>query len=266
MKKSVLQKIRKYFTISFLFFHPTIWGQNPTSEVRAYSLGNLHAVSSEISNPAMLSFSEQKQIGISVLNQFQMKELNTGTIFLKYPNRRLDLSTQFSTFGYEDYRLTQIQSGFSKKLFPNFSAGINLMYQNETSILEENSQHDLFSDMGIYFHLSDVIDLAFIGKNLLTTQKQMTASGHVGLSYSVSKNAIFFAETSYGSEKIFSFSVGLEYEILEQFLLRSGFQSYSKTPSFGIAYLWKPCTIEAGFTLHPVLGVCSQIGVNLNFR
>ncbi|GHT77916.1 hypothetical protein AGMMS50262_20000 [Bacteroidia bacterium] len=264
MKKSVLKKIKKYLLISLLNVTLIAWGENPASSLRAFSLGDLRALSDELANPALLPFSEQKQIGVSVYNRFQMKELNTGTLFLKYPNPRLDLGAQVCVFGFDDFRRTQIQLGFSKKVFSDFSVGINLRYQNVFSILEEKTQHDLFSDIGLYYRLNEAICLAFNGQNLLKTQKEQPAGTCFGLSCLVSKQAIFFSEAGY--ENGFSFAVGLEYEILEQFLLRCGYQSRSKTPAFGIAYLWKDWTIETGFALHSVLGVSSQIGVSFNLH
>jgi hypothetical protein len=72
-------------------------------------------------------------------------------------------------------------------------------------------------------------------------------------------------ETSYDEENRLSFSVGLEYEILDRFIVRSGFQSNLKTPSFGIAYKWNNWTVETGFSLHSVLGINSMAGVSLEF-
>jgi long-subunit fatty acid transport protein len=267
MRKNFYFFFKNFFFFSLLFYSQASGaaGELFLMDVRSFSLGNVHALSDELLNPAGISFSEQKQAGISISNRFQMKELNTANLYLKYPNKRLDAGIQFSTFGYEDYRIIQSQVCFAKKLTSNLSLGVQLAYLNESSILEDNSQHYLTSGLGFYFLLNEQISLALLGENLLHTFDENRTKLYAGLKYKPSGNTVILLETSYDEENRFRFSVGLEYEILDRFIVRSGFQSNLKTPSFGIAYKWNKWTVETGFSLHSVLGINSMAGVSLEF-
>jgi hypothetical protein len=265
MKKIIPQVFKNLLILFFVFFSQTSLAVSELffMDARSFALGNVHALSDELLNPASISFSEQRQTGISVLNRFQMKELNTANLYLKYPNKWLDAGIKFSTFGYEEYRFSQMQVSFAKKIVPNLSLGIQLAYLNESSILEENAPHSFTSGLAVYYRLNEGIDLTLLGENLLHTSDNNPVGGYAGMKYQPFENSVLLLEIVYGKEIPFNFSVGFEYEILNQFTLRAGFRSNPKTPSFGIAYQWNKWTVEAGFSFHSVLGVSSLIGVNV---
>jgi hypothetical protein len=232
-----------------------------TNDVRSFSLGKIRALSEELLNPANIPFSNRKECGISVFNQFQMKELNTVALYLKYPNKWLDTGVKISTFGYTDYRIIQTQFGFAKKILPDLSVGVHLSYLNESSILETHSRHYLTSGLGFYFNMNEQIDLALLGENLLHSLDENQFNVSAGLKYKVAEHSFFLLEASSGKEIHFSFSAGLEYEIFNQFIIRSGFKSNPGTPFFGIAYQWNKCIIDTGFSFHSTLGTSSMIGI-----
>jgi hypothetical protein len=237
-----------------------------TTDVRSFSLGKVRALSDELLNPANISFSSRKEGGISIFNRFRMKELNTATLYLKYPNQWLDAGVKLATFGYADYRIIQSQFGFAKKIFPDFAMGAYLCYFNESSILEPHPGHSLTSGLGFYFKLNEQIDLALLGENLLATSSENRLNVSAGLKYRATEHSLFLLEASSGKERPFGFSAGLEYEIFNQFIIRSGFCSNPGTPSFGIAYQWNQWIIDAGFSFHSALGTSSMIGIKFLIR
>jgi hypothetical protein len=232
-----------------------------TTEARSFSLGNIRAVGDEGLNPATLSFHDRKQLVLSVFNRFQMSELNTANLSYVHPNKYLDAGFRLSAFGYEDYRILQLQSGFSKKIFPNLSVGIQLHYRNIRTRWEEDSQAGFSSGLGIYYRLGKQVDLALLGENLLRTAGEETWRWQAGLQYRASESVVLFLETGYNKEKLFRFSVGADYSILEQFHIRSGYDSTHGMPSFGVGYRWNRWRVDVGFSFHSVLGMSSMIGV-----
>ncbi|MDR2806486.1 MAG: hypothetical protein LBB85_12810 [Dysgonamonadaceae bacterium] len=232
---------------------------------RSFSLGNIHSVGDEWLNPAAVSFTEGKQIGLSVFNRFQMNELNTGGCYFAFPNKYLDAGVRFSTFGYEEYRLTQLQGSFAKKIRTNLAIGIQLNYRHTRSHWEEDSQGGFSSGLGIYYRLNEQVDLALLGENLLCFSDEDVWRWLAGLQYRVSESVAFFLETGYDREKTFRFSAGVDYAIFEQFHIRSGYDSDSGMPAFGVGYNWNRWQVDVGFSFHSVLGMSSIIGVMYKF-
>ncbi|GHS99182.1 hypothetical protein FACS189421_09150 [Bacteroidia bacterium] len=263
MKGFIVLKIVLFFLFC-LFSFQDLFATDPliSTDVRSFSLGNIRALSDELLNPATVSFSEKKQLGISVFNRFEMSELNTASLYLKYPHKLLDMGIKLATFGYEDYRLTQLQGSFSKKIVEDLAIGIQLTYLNESSRWEEASRSHFSSGLGIYYLLNEQVDLALLGENLLHTSENASPNGYAGMKYKASGNMAFLLEAGGGKEIPFRFSAGLEYTVFERFTIRSGYDSGSQTPSFGAAYRWNRWTMDVGFSLHSVLGISSMIGVN----
>ncbi|MDR0506779.1 MAG: hypothetical protein LBH32_08210 [Dysgonamonadaceae bacterium] len=230
------------------------------TDARSFALGNLHALSHESVNPAALSFSDQL-LGASVLNQFEMKELNTSNLWLKYPNRYLDAGITFSHFGYEDYRIVQMQAGFAKKIIPELSLGINLLYFRKSSFWEENAANRLSSCIGIVYQSSKTVEFSFLAENILHNFPYRLWKLYGGMDYRVLENCSLLLESGYNANKQFDFSLGIEYELLDKIWIRAGTQIILKMPSFGVGYKWKNWTVDAGFSLHPVLGTSSMIAV-----
>ncbi|MDR2087384.1 MAG: hypothetical protein LBP72_09460 [Dysgonamonadaceae bacterium] len=257
------------FTIMILTglfsFQAQAIGELISTDARSFALGNLHALSREFLNPASLSFHTNPQASVSVLNQFEMKELNTFYLGGKYPNPYVDAGLTVSHYGYTDYRIVQVQSGFAKKILPNLAVGLNLIYFSESSFLEERDRNCLSSDIGLYYQFNPKLAFAFLAANLLHTFPDRIENFYGGLSYEVVENCSFLLETHYGVNRYFNLSLGIEYELVEKFKIRTGIQTGIKAPSFGVAFQQNLWTMDAGFSLHPVLGVSSIIGVNYHF-
>ncbi|GHT40524.1 hypothetical protein FACS189437_06240 [Bacteroidia bacterium] len=264
MKGFIVQKLKVLFFFLFLIRFQVIFAIDPlvSTDARSFSLGNIRALSDELHNPATVSFAEKKQLGVSVFNRFEMSELNTAALYLKYPDKYLDMGAKLATFGYEDYRLTQLQGSFSKKIFPDLAIGIQLTYRNESSRWEEVSHSYFSSGLGIYYRLNEQIDLALSGENLLHTSEDASWNGYAGMKYKASGNVVLFLEAGGGKETSFRFAAGLEYTIFDQFTIRSGYDSGPHSPSFGVAYRLNRWTTDVGFSLHSVLGISSMIGVS----
>ena len=233
--------------------------------VRSFALGNIRAVGDDWLNPATISFTAGKQLGLSVFNRFQMSELNTANLYYIHPNKYLDAGFRLTTFGYEDYRILQLQGSFSKKIIPNLAIGILLNYRNTLSRWEDDSQSSFSSGLGVYYRLNEQVDLALLGENLLCTSKQETWRWLAGVQYHASGSVVLCLEAGYDQTKLFRFSAGADYTVLEQFHIRSGYDSVHGMPSFGVGYAWNHWRVDVGFLFHSVLGMSSVIGVEYGF-
>jgi hypothetical protein len=253
------------FIIGLFPFPVQAIGELISTDARSFALGNMHALSRAFLNPAYLSVQTVPQVSISVLNQFEMKELNTFYICGKYPNPYIDAGLTIAHYGYADYRIVQVQSGFAKKILPELAFGLNLIYFRESSFLEEQARNGLSSDIGLYYQLNSSLALAFLAANVLHTFPDRIENFYAGLTYEALKNCFFLVEAHYDVNQYFNLSFGLEYELMEKFSIRTGIQTGVKTPSFGVGFQQDRWTLDAGFSLHPVLGVSSIIGINYQF-
>lgn len=231
-------------------------------DARSFALGSVQSLSNELINPSELSFQEKTQFGISVLNRFEISELNTVQAYAKLPNSIVDAGIKLSYFGYEDYYLIRGQTSFSKKINPNFSVGINLNYWNESSLLQEKDKHHISSDLGVYYQLSNALGLTLLTQNILSSSDFNSLYAYLGIHYRAFSNFSVLIETSYNKANDFDFSCGVEYTILEQLFIRGGLNKRDQSPRLGVGYQWRDWQLDAGFSIHSTLGISSIIGIN----
>ncbi|MDR1737739.1 MAG: hypothetical protein LBR66_02840 [Candidatus Symbiothrix sp.] len=236
-------------------------GELETTDTRSVSLGGVRALSADLLNPAQVSFTERPFIGLSVLNRFQMKELNTANLSVAFPNVWVDAGVQLATFGFSDYRLSRLQGSFSKKLSGSVAVGIQLAAVVESSILEPTDRYGISSGLGVIYRINEKVDCAVLGENLLTTLPEINRNICAGVNYHAVENVNLLTEVAYGNRTDLYFVAGMEYIVSELFALRAGYNSYTHSPSLGVGFLMHKWRIDAGFSFHSVLGLNSAIGV-----
>jgi len=233
-------------------------------DIRALSLGQMKALS-QLTNPAFLPFSEQKQIGASVFNRFEMKELSTQSIFGLIPNRLLDMNLHLSVFGYSDYQLIEGQAGFAKKLSSKFSIGTSVSYLVENSILEESLRTYLQADISFLWQINQTFEWALTTENLIHTRNSQPVACFSGIKCRLIPETYVLLEAGYDSQKRFSACAGVDYEIVKNLMVRGGFRNNPQTPSLGFAYKIEHWNIETAFLFHQALGLSSGIAITYIF-
>ena len=236
-----------------------------SADVRALSLGQIKALSQGLVNPAYLPFSEQKQIGISVFNRFEMKELSTRSLFALLPNRWLDMNLRLSVFGYNEYQLIEGQAGFAKKLSSGFAIGTSVGYITKNSILEERIQSYLLADLSFLWRINDVFEWALTTENLIHTRNSQPTFCFTGVKYQLAPTASVLLESGVDFQNSFGISAGIEYEIVKELTVRGGFRNSLQTPSLGFAVRIEHWNVDTAFLFHPTLGVSGGIAVEYLF-
>jgi len=267
MKMYFFRGIKIFFLFLFIskFQCAYPFDETRSIDIRALSLGQMQSLSQGVLNPAYLPFLESKQIGVSVFDRFEMKELSTQSIFGLIPNRLLDMSFHLSMFGYSDYQLIEGQAGFAEKLSQRFSIGTSISYLIENSILEDSPQTYLQADVSFFWRISDAFDWALTTENLLHTRNSQPIACFSGVNYHLAPATCVIVESGYDSQNRFNLSAGLEYEIIKQLTVRGGFRNNLQTPSLGFAYKMEHWNIETVFLFHQALGLSSGISVEYYF-
>jgi len=235
-----------------------------SADIRALSLGQLKALS-QLENPAYLPFSKKLQIGASVFNRFEMKELSTQSVFGSIPNFLLDMNFRLSSFGYSDYQLIEGQAGFAKKLFRKFSIGTSIGYFIENSVLEESNRTYLRADLSFFWRISDTFGWALTTDNLIHTLNSQPISCFSGFQWQLNPLTRVLSEAGYDSQKRYYLCAGVEFEIVKNLTVRGGFRNNPQTPSLGFAYKIDHWNIETAFLFHQALGLSSGIAITYSF-
>ena len=234
----------------------------PQTDIRSLSVGGINSLSRELLNPAAISFLENGEVGLSTVNRFGMKELSTYGVYGVFLNKWLDGGIQFSTYGYEEYRLTQGEINLAKRITSGLSIGVQFGCLHENSFLKEANEMYFVADPGLYWKINSQFDLAFVSKNLLSTSNFLKPAFYAGLGYRPIRDFHILAEGGFVSEKQSYLSLGIEYEILSVLTFRCGVRTDTPNPAIGAAWRWGKWRVDIVFLLHNQLDLSSGIGLS----
>lgn len=266
MKKNLSYGLGIGLLFLFITCIQTSYAEDETSEtdIRSMASGNHRSLSQELLNPATIAFREKGEMGLIVLNRFDMKELNTYGAYAIFPNKCLDAGFKFSTYGYEEYRLIRGEISLAKKVTPEIAIGVQFGCLYEDSFLKEKSETGLIADPGIYWKINHKFEFAFITENLINTSNFLKPTFYSGIVYKPITYFQIYLESGY-SRKQLHLSLGILYEILSQLTIRCGFRSDSFNPAIGASWKWKRWRLDVAFLLHNSLDLSSGIGLSYSF-
>lgn len=246
---------------SFLF----AFDETNQTDIRSLALGQVRSLSHELMNPAHLSFSEKKGVGVFALNRFGIKELTTSGLYGLFPSKIIDSGFKLSYYGFNDYQLIEGNICLSKRISHNLSLGLNVGYLSENSFLEEKTKSFIRSDPGVFWKINTKFELALTTHNLLQTFPNAKTFCFFGMNYHLDKACGLLFEINTDFQKKFHLGLGVEYIILEKLTVRCGYQSKTENPAIGAGWKIDNFQIDAAFLLHDRLGVSGGIGVHFTF-
>lgn len=234
-------------------------------DAKSLSMGRVRALSETALNPSSLSFLEKGAAGFTVMNHYQIAELNTFSAFGMFPNKYLDAAVRLSQFGFEDYREWAAQAGVSKRLLPMLSVGASIHYQCVTGVYDEDVPSVTGVDLGVTLRLMPDLRCALLYESLATNADKIRGLFSSGLDYRVAPSCHLLAEYATDFGDITRLSFGIDYELMDSFYIRTGCYTQDFTPTFGLSFTWNRFTADVACDRHAHLGYSTSLGLSCQF-
>jgi len=218
-------------------------------------------------NPAGMANHNQYSIGIGLKNNFGMNELSSRTFVSAIPTSSGVFGVSVQQYGFELYNENKFGISFSKKLSKNFNSAIKIDYYNTHIENLENTGFFTF-ELGVQKKLNNKLTLgSFIHDPIgLSTNTGIPSIIAVGLVYNVNNKVKMFTETESTNFNQMELKLGLEYQIIENMYLRSGYSSLSNKNTFGFSYnIYNKYLVDLATYHHQTLGFSSQISFSTSF-
>lgn len=266
---------RILLTCIFLFvFIPIIsaWDIATPIGSRTNSIGNCSVALSEFwschNNPAGFANYNNIAVGLSYENRFLLKELAYKNIGVIIPFKIGVIGITASQFGYNHYNENLLGLGLSRSFGPNLKIGLKLDYIFFKYSTDYDKIQAATFELGLQYNINKSLCLgAYIFNPINVKLKTLNNEKipiimRIGLSYFIKEDFLITAEVEENFENDFSYRFGLEYEIYENFFVRSGFQLNPEIFTFGFGYDYNWFTIDISAQMNQVLGAslsCSFI-------
>lgn len=222
-------------------------------------------------NQAGLADIEKVEVGGCYQNHFNLAETGSQLLAVAIPTSTGNFTVSYNRFGYHLYSENNIGLAYARNLGNYFSAGLQFdyLYYHQS---EEYGQHGVFLfEVGL---IAKPIENFYIGAHIYNpgmakladyNNERVSTVFRFGAGYHFSKTVLLTLETEKDIDLKARIKCGLEYRIVENLFVRTGFASEPNEFSLGMSYTYKKLTTDIAFTSHPYLPMSTQIDLKYSF-
>jgi hypothetical protein len=228
-------------------------------------------VFSLFNNPAGLSQLNWREIGIYYSPApFGMTELANGYLAYLEPTSYGSVSLGATTYGFELYRESRFLIGYSNEYEKRFFFGLSINFHN-VYIKNYGSDFAYFLNIGALTYLFDNLRFGFAINNInratLSNEKeQIPTLLKSGLSYDFLNELTLNISIEKDIRYKPSLQFGIDYDLIDNFSLRSGFSNNPSNYSAGIGINYSMFSLDYAVFSHNDLGLTHQFGLLINFN
>ncbi|UXX78958.1 hypothetical protein N7E81_16515 [Reichenbachiella carrageenanivorans] len=212
---------------------------------------------------------DKKAIFTSFKNKYGISEVTSLALGATYPIAGGTAGLGVFKFGDDLYNEQRVNLGFSNQ-FGIVSLGLNVSYY-QLSIEGSGSRKTMMIDFGGRAKLTDQLYFGAHVSNLnqaklsTVTDERISTIMKTGLSYRPSLDLMINAEVEKIVDQDAVLKIGLEYQILEQLSLRTGFHTHPFESSFGLGFRPGKLKADYAYNNNPDLGGIHEISLGYSF-
>lgn len=224
-------------------------------------------------NPAALAGLEHKSLGVFYENRFLIQATGRGALLYTSPLGNGNIGVGISHFGFQLFQSNKIGLAYAMQLFNSVSMGIQADYISAFQSDIYGNLHALTFDIGLLatpteefaigFHAFNPLNLSYFDDNV----HKMPIIFKLGFSYLFNNQLLLALETGKAINGFIPiFKMGIEYNIMDSFALRTGFSANNGIEySFGLGYMMEQLNFDLAFAYHQILGNTPKVSLNYVF-
>ncbi|MEO9964352.1 MAG: hypothetical protein ABJF11_01105 [Reichenbachiella sp.] len=266
----------KLFCLAIFSFSYALYAQNGNYGMgaRSAALGGASLTLGDewslYNNIGGLAAARDKAIFTSIKNKYGLTEFTSLAFGGIYPIWGGTAGLGVFRFGDELFNEQRLNLGFSNQ-FGIVSLGLNIGYY-QLNVEGAGSRKTLLIDFGgraklteqLYFgaHVSN-LNQARLSK---TTDERIPTIMKTGLSYRPGNDLMINLEVEKDIDQDAVFKIGLEYYVIDQVVLRTGFHTQPFESSFGIGFTPGKINIDYAYNNNPDLGGIHELSLVYRFK
>lgn len=227
-------------------------------------------VFSLFNNPAGLSQMNWREIGVYYSPApFGLTELANGYVAYHEPTDIGSFAIGGMSYGFELYREAKISLGYSYNYQNKFFAGAAINYQT-VSIQNYGNDGVLFINAGGLAYVTNSLRFGFVIQNLNRAsfgndKDQIPMIFNTGFSLDVIDDMTVNLAIEKDIDYKASVQFGIDYDIIDNLSLRTGFSNEPSKYSAGIGINYSIFSFDYALFTHPDLGLTHQAGIIISF-
>jgi hypothetical protein len=268
--------MRIYLVILLIILHPSLYGSSndmPSWGARSSGLANacvmLPDFWSVFHNQAGLAFLNRIEIGFHHQSGF-VKETDRQALALVMPTATGTLASSFSYYGYTHYHESKWGLAYGRLLGEHFAAGIQMDYLSTKISGIYGTASMLTFEAGIMVR---IMEQMYLGAHVFNPVQWRTGVYEgkipvifrIGAGYGFSESVWISLEMEKQAVKPVMPKLGIEYEPVDRFFIRSGISVNPLMNHFGVGYTWQSLQADIAFGYHHILGYLPDFSLKYAF-
>lgn len=229
---------------------------------------------SSFSNPAMLGYLEQSELGFQFENRYLLNELSTKSLEVGFFSKLMCTGISFSHFGYSQYHEMLTGIGFARNFSNKFAMGVQANYFTTYFSASNSYRGTFFPQVGLSVQLSPSFNIGFNASNpfqsTLKTEyvtKRLPSVFSLGTGYSFSPEFIWRTQIDKEVSSDYRFATGFDYQMLGTVKVKVGaYGSDYLIPCLGMGLKVGSFLIDFNCELHPLLGLNTFAAIHYHFH
>ncbi|MBO7432193.1 MAG: hypothetical protein J6U13_00415 [Salinivirgaceae bacterium] len=235
------------------------------------AMGNASVMQSGLwsvnNNQAGLANLQNFTVGVSYQNRFQLAETSTKSVAAAIHTQTGNFGLSFNRFGYSQYSENSFGLAYARTFGEWVSAGLQFDYLNINQPSAYGNNGVFLFEVGL---IAKPITNLQIGAHIYNPTKakmaeyedeRVNTSFRLGASYFFSNIVQLAAEVEKTMQTDLRCKVGIEYQLISNLYLRTGFRSKPNEFCFGAGYTFKGLTFDFSFATHQYLPMSTQISL-----
>lgn len=253
-----------FFSISITYAQNSQGGRLTAMANNGTAVEDIWAVAA---NPAGITAISTTSFQFSHQKHFLPSELSTQAIAFVLPSANYKIGIHVQRYGMNSYHENKASLILSKAYGPYLSIGLRANY-HQISIENYGATHALSIDAGIMYHFIKNWHLGLYLTNPSLEKykvKPLPTSLSIGLSYMVSEKLLMATTFKYDFDQNNTTAIGIEYQLSESFLLRSGLSLSPFKHYGGLGLNLRHLSVDIAVSNIPNLGYSPQITIGYVF-
>jgi len=263
--------LRKYILIVLLFVIYASKGQDGGFTGMGNSSVMLYDFWAIQNNQAGLANIDTLEIGVSYNHNYQLWQTGVQAAGIVMPTRSGNFALSGYRYGYANYAEHNFSLSYARHLGSMFSASLSFNYLYYSQSQNLGYKGAVLFQVGL---ISKPVENLQIGLHLYNPgrvrledydNKRVPTVIRFGLGYFFSEQILFSVETEKDIDEQNRFKSGLQYEPIDNFFIRTGFQSNPNQFSVGIGYIINSLAVDMAAITHEILPISGQISFKYKF-
>lgn len=219
-------------------------------------------------NQAGLGNLKKLSAGMCYQNRFQLSETSTKSVALAFHTKTGNFALSCNRFGYSLYSENSFGLAYARNFGDLILAGLQFDYLNINQTEAYGDKDVFLFEVGL---IAKPIDNLQVGAHIYNPTKakmadyedeRVNTSFRFGLNYYFSKIVQLAVEAEKTMQSDMRVKVGIEYQLITDLYLRTGYKSEPNEFCFGAGYTFKGLTFDLSFATHQYLPMSTQLSLS----